>query len=338
MTASVANVFKEPAGAWPNALVLAYVLGGYTVGWALVLEAALPGMALGVLLLAHAMLVAAYLVHECAHGNLFRSRQVNAAVGEAMSFVCGAAYASFDRIRHMHIRHHRDKGDFATFDYHCWLREAPAWLRQGVVALEWAYVPAVEVLMHGQVMLRPFFVSTLAHERRRVLLVGALRGTVAVCLAVYAPAALVAYGVAYLLLLTALNLNDAFHHTFEYHLVTWDEPVPTQAYDRRYEDDNTYSNLLSVRWPLLNWLTINFGYHNAHHRRASVPWYRLPAFHHELYGAAPPCVLPVRELLRTFHRNRVQRVLDEAYGGVASGPSRADSFVGTHGVSFLTVV
>ena len=85
-------------------------------------------------------------------------------------------------------------------------------------------------------------------------------------------------------------------------------------------------------------MTINFGYHNAHHRRASVPWYRLPALHRKLYGDDVRCVLPFRELLRTFHRNRVRRVVEEAYGDVASGADRADSFVGTHGVSFLTIV
>lgn len=335
---TAAALFKEPAGVWPNTLVLLYVVAGYAAGWTLLLTAGWLGMALGVVLLAHSMLVAAYLIHECAHGNLFRSREANAVVGEAMGVICGAAYASFHRIRHMHIRHHRDKGDFATFDYHRWLRAAPAPLRRVIVALEWAYVPAVEVLMHAQVMLRPFFVPTLAGERPRVLLMAAVRGSIAVALLLYAPSALLAYGVAYLLLLTALNFSDAFHHTFEYHIVVWDEPVPTQAYDRQYEDENTFSNLLSVRWPLLNFLTINFGYHNAHHRRASVPWYRLPALHRELYSDAVPCVLPMRELVRTFHRNRVRRVTEEAYGGLATGPDRADSFVGTHGVSFLTVV
>jgi len=334
----LATLFREPSGVLPNTLAFAYVLGGYAVGWALLLAGSAPGVVLGVALLTHAMLVAAYLVHECAHGNLFRTRRANAVAGEAMSFLCGAAYASFDRIRHMHIRHHRDKGDFATFDYHRWLREAPEWVRRTIVALEWAYLPAIEVLMHAQVMLRPFFVRSLAHERRRVVLMVAVRGAAALCLLVCAPAALLAYVVAYLLLLVLLNLSDAFHHTFEYHIVTWDEPVPTQAYDRQYEDEHTYSNLLSVRWPLLNLLTINFGYHNAHHRRASVPWYRLPAFHRELYGDGAFCVLPVRELLRTFHRNRVRRVLDETYGDLASGVARADTFVGTHGVSFLTVV
>ena len=112
------------------------------------------------------MLVAAYLVHECAHGNLFRTRRANTLVGEMMSFVCGGAYASFERIRHMHIRHHRDKGDFSTFDYHRFLREASPRLRRTIVALEWGYVPAVELLMHAQVIARPFLVPSLGARAR----------------------------------------------------------------------------------------------------------------------------------------------------------------------------
>ena len=38
------------------------------------------------------------------------------------------------------------------------------------------------------------------------------------------------------------------------------------------------------------------------------------------------------------HRNRLRRILDADYGAVASGPNRADAFVGAHAVSFLTVV
>lgn len=333
-----AALFREAGGVLPNTLVLAYVAGGYAAGWALVLGSTAVSVAAGTVLLTHAMLIAAYLVHECAHGNLFRTRRANAVVGEALSFICGASYASFERIRHMHIRHHRDKGDFAAFDYHAFLRQAPAWLRRTIVALEWAYVPATEVLMHVQVMVRPFVVPALAGARRRVVLMALGRGAVVLWLALHAPLALAAYGVAYLLLLVVLNLGDAFHHTFEYHIVVWDEPVPCQSYDRRYEETHTFSNLLSLRRPWLNLLTINFGYHNAHHRRPGVPWYRLPSLHRDLYGATAPCVLPMAELLRTLHRNRVRRVVDEAYGAVTDGPGRADSFVGTHGVSFLSIV
>jgi len=49
-------------------------------------------------------------------------------------------------------------------------------------------------------------------------------------------------------------------------------------------------------------------------------------------------VMPVRELLATWHRNRVRRVYAQDYGAVGAGPNRAASFVGAHGVSFLTVI
>jgi hypothetical protein len=48
----------------------------------------------------------------------------------------------------------------------------------------------------------------------------------------------------------------------------------------------------------------------------------------------------VRELLRSFHINRVKRILSTDYGQVqAPGtPGRADGFLGAVGVSFLTAV
>jgi len=42
--------------------------------------------------------------------------------------------------------------------------------------------------------------------------------------------------------------------------------------------------------------------------------------------------------VRTHHRNRLKRVLDDDYGSVGTGRGRADGFIGAHGVSFLTVV
>ena len=114
--------------------------------------------------------------------------------------------------------------------------------------------------------------------------------------------------------------------------------MPTAGRDRQYEHANTYSNVISQRHPWRNLLILNFGYHNAHHHRPSVPWYRLPALHKDLYGEACDAVLPLSELLRTWHRNRVRRVISNDYGAPAQGPGRADNFVGAHGVSFLTVV
>jgi fatty acid desaturase len=65
---------------------------------------------------------------------------------------------------------------------------------------------------------------------------------------------------------------------------------------------------LSSRYPQLNWLTLNFGYHNAHHADMNVPWYRLPALHQELTGGDPEKVIPLSSQLRLYHCNRVKRV------------------------------
>ena len=157
-------------------------------------------------------------------------------------------------------------------------------------------------------------------------------------LAYFSVQAALLYLVAYTLLLTVLNFFDAFHHTFEQYFVDADAAVPMNGRDRAYEQAHTYSNVVSVRWPWLNRLTLNFGYHNAHHERAAVPWYRLPALHRELFGAQSRELMPLSELWRTYHRNRVRRVMDDDYGAVGEGTRRADGFVGAHGVSFLTVV
>ena len=108
--------------------------------------------------------------------------------------------------------------------------------------------------------------------------------------------------------------------------------------DRAYEKANTYSNLLSLRWPWLNLLLLNFPYHNAHHEQLAVPWYRLPALHGKLYGGNCRQVVPMSRLLSPFHRHRVKRVLSDDYGVLDTAASNADGFIGAVSVSFLTAV
>jgi fatty acid desaturase len=283
------------------------------------------------------MVIAAYLIHEAAHNTLFAAPAHNRIAGEAMSWIAGSAYASFERIRHLHLRHHRERTDVTCFDYKAFLRRH-ALARRLTYLLEWAHVPAVELLMHAQVVLRPLLVRSQAPHLPRAALVLALRLALLLALAWISVRAAVLYVVAYTLFLAVLNFFDAFHHTFDQHFVDAAVPVPLNGRDRDYEQANTFSNVLSSRCPLLNLATLNFGYHNAHHERAATPWYRLPALNRELFGAAPRELLPLSEIVRTYHRNRLKRVLDDDYGSVGTGPGRADSFIGAQGVSFLTVV
>ena len=40
--------------------------------------------------------------------------------------------------------------------------------------------------------------------------------------------------------------------------------------------ENTYSNLISTAFPPANLLSLNFGYHNAHHTQPMTPWRAPP--------------------------------------------------------------
>jgi fatty acid desaturase len=331
------RLFRDWADATAHGLVLSYAFLGWFGSFVLMASRSVAFDVLGVLLCAHTMVLAAYLIHEAAHQTLFTSRRANQWVGEAMNCIASSGCASFERIRHIHIRHHLDRADLVCFDFKDLMRRRPL-VRRTLQACEWAYIPAVEILMHLQVLVRPVFVPAQRRHLPRVLLMLGLRVALLALLASWSLRAALLYGLAVLLELHVLNFFDGFHHTFEQFVVTPEEPVSLAGRDRAYEQGNTYSNLVSDRFPWLNTLTLNFGYHNAHHQRPSLPWWRLPALHRELYGERSLAVLPLRELLTTWHRNRVRRVCAQDYGAVGAGPDRAASFVGTHGVSFLTVI
>jgi len=331
------RLFREQQGTLPNTLALAWVTLGWLGSFVLMASPSVACNVAGVLLCTHSMVLAAYLIHEAAHQSLFATPTANRRIGEWLSFVAGASYASFERIRHMHMRHHRDRVDLACYDGRILMRRY-ALLGRLIEAMEWAYLPAAEILAHLQVIYRPMLMRSQRRYLLRVLSMLLLRGSLLVVLTIWSLKATLLYVLAYGLLLHVLNFFDAFHHTFAQHFVEPDEPVAAARPDRAFEMANTYSNLLSSRWPWANLLVLNFCYHNAHHERASAPWYRLPLLHRSLYGDTHQAVMPLRELLFTWHRNRVRRVLSDDYGVPGAGLRRADSFVGAHGVSFLTVV
>lgn len=332
--------FRDRSGALCNSLALTYILGGWCSSFALLGAPSAWLNAIGVLLCAHTMVLAAYLIHEAAHQTICVSPKANRLLGELMSFVAGACYASFERIRQMHIRHHLDRADVACFNLKRLLERQVA-LRRLLQGLEWTYVPATELLMHLQVVWRPFVRRSQRPHLPRAAAMLVLRLGLLALLGVWSLKALLLYFVAVLLQLHVLNFFDAFHHTFEQYFLEPDEPLALNGRDRAYEQSHTYSNLISARWQWLNLLTLNFGYHNAHHERPSVAWYRLPALHRQLFGARSLAVLPLKELLATWHCNRVRRltaVMTADYGRVETGQRRADGYVGAHAVSFLTVI
>jgi fatty acid desaturase len=337
------QVFRYADGKLANSLAMAYTLGGYALGFSLLFAGSWWLNALGTLLLGHAMIVAAYLIHEFAHGTIFAKPSANQRAGEVCSWLCGSCYADFQDLRKKHMRHHVDRADVITFDTKAFLNEGPAWLRRLVLALEWAYIPAVELVMHFYVIALPFITDNPKHRQRRgkVLRVLLIRALLFALVASISLKALFLYCVAWMLMLTVLRFADAYQHTYDAFAVLEDGgKIPEDKLrDRAYEQHNTYSNVVSARWPALNLLLLNFSYHNAHHEKPVAPWYRLPALHRELYGSDYLQVIPMHLLLKSFHQHRLRRVVDDHYGAVAeSGERRADDFYGAVGVSFLTAV
>ncbi len=201
-----------------------------------------------------------------------------------------------------------------------------------------AYVPSVEFLMRGMVVAAPFSGGTMA-QRVRVLLLLAVRVAFFAALAWVSWKAVLLYALAYMIFLTVLRFMDAFQHTYEVFASRSLQAAPIDPRrDLRYEYENTYSNLVAERWRWMNLLVLNFPYHNAHHVRPGMPWYRLPDLHYSLYGEKDGQVIACRDLAASYHRHRVARVLAEDYGSVSADGDRAGAFLGAVGVSFLTAV
>jgi fatty acid desaturase len=329
-----ARAFRYPDGPIPNTLAFAYVLVGYGAGLAGMMADSWLINVPATMLFAHALVIAAYLVHECAHNTIFADNKWNARLGAALLWLTGASYGRYEDIRHKHFRHHVDRADVVAFDFRRYLPRYRHLLHI-IQALEWAYVPAVDLMMHALVILLPFRLAARHDRRAHVLAVLAVRVTLFALLAMISIKALLLYALAYLMFLHAMRFMDVHQHTYEV-WETLERPRGAQddRFDRDYEHRNTFSNPVSLRYPWLNLLTLNFGYHNAHHVRPTAPWYRLPALHRELFGTDTGQVLTFRELVASYHRYRVKRVLngDDPDSRVIGQPI----FAGVVGVSFLT--
>jgi len=325
------SLFRDADGVRPNAVAIGFAAAGYALAVALIAAGSVVAAAAGSLLLAASLAVSAYLIHECAHGTLLRRPEHNARLGAALGWLAGACYAPFEALREKHLMHHAERIDCVSFDYRPLLVRSPSLLRR-VALLEYAYVPAVDLIMHAAVITAPFRLERLRDRRRRVVAVLGLRLLLFGGLGLIWLPAPAFYALGYMLFLHVMRFMDAYQHSYELVVVAdRAELAGRPRPPRQFEELHTYSNPA----PLLNLVTLNFGYHNAHHRRPAEPWYRLPALHRELYGDASAHTLPFASLLRNYHRNRVRILLGD-YGVTDARCEDALAFQGALGVSFLT--
>ena len=332
------QLLRYQDGFWPHGLALCYGIFGYGGGLVLITLPSTLANAAGLLLLAHAMVICAYLIHECAHNTVFADNAHNAWLGAGLGWITGSCFARYQDLRHKHFRHHVERADVIAFDYRRRLTRYPPLVKL-IAALEWSYIPAVEILLHALVILLPFTEGYYRPRRRRILIVLAVRAVLFTVLGVVSVQALPFYAIAYMLFLTVLRFMDANQHSYELVEARHATPLPgAERRDREYEYRNTYSNLLSVRYPVLNLITLNFAYHNAHHERPTVPWYRLPALHDSLYGDDASQVLSCRDLIKAYHRFRVARAFRPNAAEPQPHSDNGPDMPGIDGVSFLVPV
>lgn len=344
------SLFRYPDGVVPNTLALAYGVIGYLVSILMMVSGGwlwLPG----VLLLSHSLVISAYLLHECTHGSLFRvpakgEVDYHQRLAMLLSWLTGACHGELEKIREKHLRHHFERADISSLDYRQLLAGKPK-LKRLIEVGQRCCLPAVDLLMHCLVMIRPWIDPSFADRRQRVVTLLIFRAAFFILLGVIGGwQALLGYAVAYLLFLTVLNFMDAFQH--QYLLLTGLDEERTKSptkdstqfakgyFNRDYENQHTWSNLLSQRWPALNLLVLNFPYHSVHHQRPMEPWYRLPRLHRETVTSVDTDAdngvqtIPLSEQLKLYFRYRVERVMAPASDRLGGAN------LGAAGVSFLT--
>lgn len=316
-----------------NIVALTYIVLGYAAGISLVCLSSLWLNGVGVLLLTHTLVCSGYLAHDCMHSAVGKGRQLNRLFGNIMIWINGGCYYGFEQLSLQHIAHHVQRVDSFTFDIVAEIAQLPRLIRQGILALEWLYFPIVSFWARWRSLK-----ATLKNDRPRHSYIAIafllVRGTLFIGLGIFSLKSLLLYGLSYLGMITALRWMDAFQHTYE--AFPYGTTLPKR--DRQYEQDNTFSNLVSRRYTVLNLLFLNFGYHNAHHAVMTCPWYQLPELDRQLPQSDPTCYIPLRQQLSLYHRHRITRLLKgQGSPSLEAGALSFEPFYGAGDVSFLTL-
>lgn len=338
--------FKNVESVLPNCLAFSFAIFGYALGVLMLFNGHWLINAAGVLLTAQALIISAYLLHEFSHWSIFKTPENNRRWGIIMSWINGSCYSTFAEIRSKHMHHHVDRADVLTFNVQHLMRDMPSLARNTIKVLEWAYIPALEILMHFLVIVLPFVRPEWHYKRRRLIAIILVRVSLFMLMAWFSLKAWLLYLLAYSIMLTALRFADAFQHTYDVFLESTLVQSGAQSdgkiadgklRDRAYEQANTFSNLTSLQYPWLNLMFLNFPYHNAHHEKPIVPWHQLPKLHQQLFGNSKLLpVIPMSKLLTAYHRHRITRLQSDDYGVLTN--DSANAFIGAVGVSFLTAL
>jgi len=257
-----------------------------------------------------------------------------------MSWINGSYYIRFQELRKMHLAHHTNRIDYCRFQLVSFLNALPPPIRWVFLGSEWLYFPSLAFLLRIRLLLLCLWKPDSPLEQIKLIFLLSLRLSLFVLLGLISLKALLLYFLAYCCMLHVLRFMDAFQHTYESislrsPLPAWIQDLPPQAANV-YEQANTYSYLISEEYAWLNYLLLNFGYHNAHHQVMYCPWYRLPKLDRAIVSDRKVAKLPFRKLLKNYHQFRVSRIF-KGQGEVVMQQNdyQTERFFGAIEVSFL---
>ena len=249
-----------------------------------------------------------------------------------MLWLNGGCYNGFQALTLQHIAHHIDRVDVFTFEPVNKLKKLPNIVRKIILFLEWLYFPIMGFWSRWHSVLSPFWNPKRSSEKGRVIAVLLLRIIIFSWLGAISLKALLLYFIAHIGMITVLRWADAFQHTYE----GFPPGIKLPKRDRAHEEAHTYSTLLSRRYPWLNVLLLNFGYHNAHHTLMKCPWHTLPELNQEIETPSKVRYVSLREQFIHYHRFRLTRFLIGQGQAVDENQNPTfDKFYGAHDVSFL---
>ena len=187
-----------------------------------------------------------------------------------------------------------------------------------------------------------FIIPQRRNQWRRNIGVIAVRSALLICVALWSIAALAGYILAYLMMIIVLRFVDGLEHDYPYRTNMYTDEVSEHKGDLAWEQEHTFSPILSWRFPFVNWIILNFGYHNAHHAKPTTPWFDLPQLHRKMFGGNPETVIRLWPQLVMYHRYRRYRIFHDAPGlkHVAGADflkaAQSAQLTGGNAASFLT--
>ncbi|MET0287568.1 MAG: fatty acid desaturase [Polyangiales bacterium] len=257
------------------------------------------------------------LLHECAHGAVFRRPLHNEILGHLLGFVI---LCPFLTRRRSHALHHAWTGHPGRDPTNARaIRRLSSMSRRKLLLLDvlWrAYVPVLCLNERFGLLLAPFVrdraVRTAVSERRAVYvgLTGYLVTFACASEGGVPWRAAAIYTSALLLSLVVEEMINLPHHLHA--------PFTEQRLALSQQGAVTHSCAHLPFWS--RYVLLNFGLHEAHHRWPALPWCDLPAAHRELLLAGQPSMVS-NELAWTYHQRR--RPFVEALGQYIDAPRRA---------------